>query len=82
MPGKTTITSERARELGRRGAAAVERDPITKRFKKREVIADPPVTEPPEPPPAPPVPDPPDAEVGAPSFKMARSIFRRKGRRA
>lgn len=75
---KTTITSERARELGRRGAAAVERDPVTKRFRSRAAPADPPLTEPPVPAPPPPADPPPTEPAPAPPFRLARSLFGRK----
>lgn len=77
MP-KTTISSERARELGRRGAAAVDRG-AGGRFVKRDAgdpPSAPPVADPPEPPP---VADPPAVEP-APSFRMARSLFGRRRR--
>lgn len=83
-PRGTTITSERARELGRKGAAAVDRDPVTHRFVKRATPADPPVAEPelaPAPDPAPP-PAPVVAEPPAPSFRIARAGFRRRRPRA
>lgn len=69
----TKITSERARELGRRGAAAVEREPGTGKFRRREPDAPP--ADLPADPPAPPPADPP-----APSFRLARSLFGRRKR--
>ena len=78
MPrSRTTITSERARELGRRGAAAVERDPVTHRFVKRKQPEDAPSSPPEEPTPVP-ASDPPEEPTPAPSFRVARGIFRRR----
>ncbi len=78
---KTTITSERARELGRKGRAAVDIDPVTKRFRRRDAPATeaPPVADTP-PAAEPPAAEPPTAEPPAPGFRMARSIFGRRRR--
>lgn len=78
MPRSTTITSERARELGRKGAAAVDRDPVTHRFRKRAT----PGGEPgPDPAPSPePDADEPSREDPAPSFESARRRFGQRRR--